>query len=97
MADEMVDDAFLGLRCFKQKMLVHPTVLEDKELQSIKVPALFVVGKNEKIYSAQKAVQRLKKVVPRIETEVIPGAGHDLTIVQAEMVNKKILKFLQQP
>ncbi len=94
---EMIDDAIIGLKCFKFKMLVHPTVLEDKELQSIRVPALFLVGENEKIYSAQKAVQRLNKVAPQIETEIIPNAGHDLTIVRAEMVNRKILEFLKQP
>ena len=94
---EMVDDAFIALRCFKFKMPVHPTVLEDEELQSIKVPTLFLVGENEKIYSAQKAIQRLNKVAPHIKAEVIPNAGHDLTIVQAEMVNRKVLEFLKQP
>jgi len=85
------------LRCFKFKMPVHPTVLEDEELQSIKVPALFLVGENEKIYSAEKAVQRLNKVSPQIRVEIIPNAGHDLTFVQADMVNKKVLEFLKQP
>jgi pimeloyl-ACP methyl ester carboxylesterase len=66
------------------------------ELKSIKVPTLYLVGEHEKIYSAQKAVQRLHKVAPQIKTEVIPDAGHDLTIVQAEMVNKKLLEFLKQ-
>jgi len=59
------------------------------------VPTLFLVGENEKIYSAKKAVQRLNEVAPQIETEVIPNAGHDLTIVQAEMVNRKVLEFLK--
>jgi len=97
LAEDMVDDAFMGLRCFKFKMPVHPTVLEDKELQSIAVPTFFLVGENEKIYSAQKAVQRLNDVAPQIETEVIPHAGHDLTIVQAERVNRKVLEFLKSP
>ena len=61
------------------------------------MPALYLVGENEKIYSAQKAIQRLHKAAPHIKTEVIPKAGHDLTIVQAEMVNTKILEFLKQP
>lgn len=97
LVEDMIDDAFMGLRCFKFKMAVHPTVLDDKELQGIKVPVLFLVGENEKIYSAEKAVERLSAVAPQIETEVIPEAGHDLTIVQSEMVNKKILEFLKQP
>jgi len=97
LVDDMIDDAFMGLRCFKFKMPVHPTVLEDKELESIKVPTLFLVGENEKLYPAQKAIQRLNKVAPHIKAEVIPNAGHDLTIVQAEMVNRKVLEFLKQP
>jgi pimeloyl-ACP methyl ester carboxylesterase len=97
MIEEEVDSAVMRLRCFKLNRLIKPTVLQDAELKSIKIPALFLVGENEKIYSAQKAIQRLHKVAPHIKAEVIPNAGHDLTIVQAEMVNAKILEFLKQP
>jgi pimeloyl-ACP methyl ester carboxylesterase len=96
MAEEMADDAFMALRCFKPKRMVYPTVLKDEELQSIKVPTLYLVGENEKLYSAQKAIQRLNKVAPLIKAEIIPNAGHDLTIVQAEIVNRKVLDFLKQ-
>lgn len=94
---EAVDDAMMGLKCFKFRMPVTPTVLEDDDLQSLKVSTLFLVGEHEKLYSAQKAVKRLNTVAPKIETEIIPNAGHDLTIVQAELVNKTILEFLKQP
>jgi pimeloyl-ACP methyl ester carboxylesterase len=77
--------------------MVAPTVLADEELQSLTMPALYLVGENEKIYSAQKAVQRLNRVAPQIKTEILPHSGHDLTIVQAEMVNRKVLEFLKQP
>ena len=93
---EEVDAAFLRIRCFKPTRLVYPTVLENEELQSINVPTLYLVGEHEKIYSAQKAIQRLHKVAPHIKTVVIPNAGHDLTIVQAEMVDTKVLEFLNE-
>jgi pimeloyl-ACP methyl ester carboxylesterase len=96
MAEEMADDAFMAMRCFKPKRMVYPTVLKDKELQSIEVPTLFLVGENEKLYSAHKAIQRLNKVAPHIKAEIIPNAGQDLTIVQAEIVNRKVLNFLKQ-
>ena len=70
------------------------TVLEDKALQRFRVPLLFLVGENEKIYSAQKAVRRLNRVAPQIKTEIIPQAGHDLWVVQADIVTRKILDFL---
>jgi pimeloyl-ACP methyl ester carboxylesterase len=97
LVEEAVDGMFLGLRCFKPKRLPNPTVLEDEELQSIKVPTLYLVGENEKIYSAQQAIQRLNDVAPHIRAEVILNAGHGLTIEQAEVVNGKVLEFLKQP
>ncbi len=92
--EEFIDEAYLAFRSFKPKRLVNPTVLKDEEWRRIKVPALYLVGENEKIYSARKAIQRLNEVAPQIKTELIPQAGHDLTIVQAEMVNNKVLGFL---
>lgn len=73
----------------------HVTVLNDDELKRVTVPTLFLVGEHEVLYPAQKAVQRLNSVAPQIKTEIITGAGHDLPIVQAEVVNQKILAFLQ--
>jgi pimeloyl-ACP methyl ester carboxylesterase len=96
MLEEEVDAVVMRMRCYKPIRLVNPTVLAGVELKSIKVPVLYIVGENEKIYSAQKAIQRLHKVAPQIKTEVIPDAGHDVSFVQAEMVNKKVLEFLKQ-
>ena len=85
----------MALRSFKAKRLVNPTVLTDRELQSIKVPAIYLVGGNEKIYSAREAVQRLHAVAPNIKTVIIPNAAHDLTVVQSDLVNKEVLEFLK--
>jgi pimeloyl-ACP methyl ester carboxylesterase len=94
MLSGWVEDSFVAMRSFKPKRMVNPTVLRDEELQSIMVPTLYLVGANERIYSAQEAVERLNTVAPHIETEIIPRAGHDLTYVQAELVNGRILEFL---
>lgn len=93
-AENWVDHLDIGLRSFKPKMTVSPTVLSDEELRSLKMPVLFMVGENEKIYPPYEAVERLKSIAPQIKTEIISGAGHDLSVVQAEMVNQKILDFL---
>lgn len=95
--ENWVDHMDLGLRSFKPKMMVSPTVLSDEELKGFKLPVLFLVGENEKIYSPIEAVKRLKSIAPQIKTEIIPGAGHDLTVVQADLVNQLILEFLKQP
>ena len=76
--------------------MIVASMLTDKDLQSLKVSLLFLVGENEKIYSAQKAVQRLHRVAPQIKAEIIPHAGHDLWAVQADLVTRKILAFLDE-
>ena len=92
--DEIVADWEAAERCFQSLPTVRLPVISDRALQGLKVPTLFMVGENEKIYSAQKAVQRLNRVAPQIQAEIIPHAGHDLWIVQTEIVTSKILDFL---
>jgi pimeloyl-ACP methyl ester carboxylesterase len=93
--DALVEDAYLSIQSFKMTPPVNPVVLTDEQWQSIEVPALFLVGRNEKIYSASEAVERLNRIAPQIKTKIIPDAGHDLTLVQAKMVNQIILEFLK--
>ncbi len=54
--DEETESGFLAMQCFKPKPLVNPTVLTDEEWRSLRIPVLFLVGENEKLYAAQKAV-----------------------------------------
>jgi len=99
MVEAMADEFLVSVRCFERvnpKQSPPLTPLTDEELQSINVPTLFLVGENEVLYSAPKAIQRLNKVAPQIHTEVIPHAGHDLLLVQTEIVNQKILAFLAE-
>jgi len=93
---KMVDSLEISMQCFKPKRsVVRPTVLSDEELQRISALTLFMVGENEKIYSHLKAIDRLNRVAPLTTKEIIPNAGHDLFTVQAEMVNRKALEFLE--
>jgi pimeloyl-ACP methyl ester carboxylesterase len=95
--DEGVAGMVLAARCFKPTRGVWPTVLKDADFAALRVPTLYVVGEHEQQYSAQQAVQRLTKVAPDIKTAIIPDAGHDLTFVQAGLVTRTVLAFLQQP
>ncbi len=93
--EEEVDAAVVRVKCFKRIRFLNPTVLNDAQLQRIQMPALYLVGEHEKMYSASKAIQRLHQVAPHIQAEMIPDAGHALTIVQAEMVNSRVIDFLK--
>jgi pimeloyl-ACP methyl ester carboxylesterase len=94
LLDEWIDAGFLAVASYKPKRMVPLSVLTDEQWRSIAVPLLYLVGENEKIYPADRAVERLAAVAPHVQTEIIPGAGHDLSVVQAELVNRRVLEFL---
>jgi pimeloyl-ACP methyl ester carboxylesterase len=79
-----------------ERRLPMPPVWTDTEWGALSVPALFLVGEHETIYDARKAVRRLKRVAPQVTAEIIPGAGHDLTLAQADVVDLRILEFVKQ-
>ncbi len=94
--DEIVTDWAVAERCFGPLPAVPATVLQDQALAGLKVPSLFLVGENEKIYPALKAIERLNRVAPQIKTGLIPNAWHDLWMVQADAVTSAILDFLAE-
>lgn len=96
LMEQATDVAYLAIQSYKPRRMVPPDVLTDAELRSFAMPVLFAVGENEKLYSATEAVERLNEVAPKIETRIVPGAGHDFTMLQADRVNRIILDFLAE-
>jgi pimeloyl-ACP methyl ester carboxylesterase len=94
IADELIADTQVMIRCYARRPIVTPTTMSDEQLRSIRVPTLLLVGENETVGSASKAMRRVSTVAPQIKAELIPGAGHDLPIAQRELVIQKVLEFL---
>jgi pimeloyl-ACP methyl ester carboxylesterase len=90
----ITDLLFLNMSNMAPRKTPIPRVLTDNEWRGLKPPTLFLVGEHEVIYDAKKAVSRLRQVAPAVTAEIVPNAGHDLTIVQADAVNRRILEFL---
>lgn len=96
LVEDRIDYYEVAMKCFKLKTGVQPTVLTDAELQTLKMPILYLVGTNETMYDGKSAINRLNKVAQKIETELIKGTGHDLMFTHTELVNKRILEFLKK-
>jgi pimeloyl-ACP methyl ester carboxylesterase len=75
---------------------VWPRVFTDKELRSVSVPTLLLIGDREVIYDPRVAIGRATRLIPRIEVAIIPNASHFLTFDQSESVDARVLDFLKQ-
>ena len=59
----------------------------------MKVPVLLLVGDKERVLNSARALERARRLVPGINAEIIPGAGHALPIDQPAIVNARLLEF----
>ncbi len=71
-----------------------PTVYEDADLRSVSSPTLLLIGDQEKIYNLDRATRRARRLLPDVEIELIPNAGHMLIQEQPGVVNARVLSFL---
>jgi len=99
--DHMLEQMYLGFRYLRRRLMWEnytqnqPLVLPDDELRSIEVPTLLLIGEQEKAYDAAAALKRAKRLVPNLEGELIPRASHDMSVGQHDIVDKRILDFLE--
>ncbi len=93
--DSQVEEAYLGMRSFDLRQAAIPRVLSDEQLASIQPPMLFIVGEDEVLYPASDAIARLARVAPQVHTQLIRGAGHDLTWVKRAQMEEAVLTFLR--
>lgn len=87
----------LGTRHFRlNKSFVLPTTYKDEELRSVRIPTLLLIGQQEALCDPAAAVERAKRLIPDITTELIPEAGHGMPVSHHEVVDRRILPFLQE-
>jgi pimeloyl-ACP methyl ester carboxylesterase len=85
----------LGVEHFGGWMNVPiPTVFPDDALRRLDAPTLLLVGEHEIFYEPQKALKRARRLLPYLEAEMLPHAGHALSIEQPHIVNERMLQFL---
>ena len=90
----LIDQLSIGIKNYRPQRPLIPEVLADDELRSIAVPTLLLVGEKEVVYDPSNAVERAVRLIPGIEVEFIPGAGHAAPLDQPDAVNGSTLRFL---
>ena len=96
MPDERyVAQVALGARHFRyQKPPIFPTVFPDEDLRRIAVPTLLLVAAHEVLYTPGRALQRARALIPELEADIVPDAGHFVSMEQSELVDRRVLEFM---
>jgi pimeloyl-ACP methyl ester carboxylesterase len=79
-------------RC--QRPPVFPTVFPDEDLRAIAAPTLLLVAAREVLYNPRRALKRARRLIRDLEADVIPDAGHFVSMEHADIVDRRVLEFL---
>jgi len=93
----LIDLACLGVRHFRflpETARIMPSEFSDDELRGLHLPVLLLIGENEVIYDASKALARAQALLPDFEGELVPQSSHDMCASQHQIVDARVLDFL---
>jgi len=74
---------------------VMPSVFPAEDLRQIKNPVLMLIGDQDRL-NPPRVVNQAKQMIPQLEAEIIPNAGHLLSMEQPAQVDARILSFLME-
>ena len=77
------------------KSLLSMIPFSEDELKSIKIPVLVLIGDHD-IINNNDGIERAKKHIQTVETDVIKKSSHFLSFDRPEEVNKRVLQFLEK-
>jgi pimeloyl-ACP methyl ester carboxylesterase len=72
---------------------VMPCTFSDEELRRLSMPVLMLIGDHDRL-NPPRALERAKATIPLCEGEIIPQAGHLLSMEQPAAVDARVLEFL---
>jgi pimeloyl-ACP methyl ester carboxylesterase len=73
---------------------LFPRLYTREEFSQIEADVLLIIGSRERIYDPRAAIRSARKVIPRLEVDLVPEAHHIAALAQPERVSRRILEFV---
>jgi pimeloyl-ACP methyl ester carboxylesterase len=96
-AGPVLELTYLGLKHFRvplETLRVMPVMFPDDQLRAMRVPTLLLVGDHEVVSDPAMALARARRLFPDVQGELIPQCSHDMCFSQRQIVDARVLDFL---
>ncbi len=93
----LLDLMWVGGRSYRmppETRSLMPTQFSDEELRGLEMPVLLLIGDREVIYDPVKALARARRLVPHLESDLIPDCSHDMAVSHPPLISTRVLAFL---
>jgi pimeloyl-ACP methyl ester carboxylesterase len=98
--EPVLDLMHLGVKYFrmsKETMRVDrdaANLVSDDDLRHLRMPVLLLFGDDEVIYDAAEALARGRRLIPHLDSDLIPHCRHDMCVTRSRIVDARVLDFL---
>lgn len=65
------------------------------ELNKLDMPVLLMIGEDD-LFNSPKSLEKAKKILVDVDTMTVKNSGHFISVDQSEIVNQKVVDFLQK-
>ena len=86
----------LSTRTYRPSYRPQARPFTDDELRSTRVPALVLLAGRSTLLNPGKALRRANALIPGVRVEIVPGVGHGLPLEVPDVVNDRVLRFIDQ-
>ncbi|MGW2869399.1 alpha/beta fold hydrolase [Kitasatospora sp. NPDC001225] len=93
---EMIAPLMLAMRSYKPGGRPPARPFTDEELASIELPVLVLVGRRSALLRPRQVVERVTRLIPGVRAEIVEKAGHGLNLERPELVNERLLAFVER-
>ncbi|MFD8595328.1 alpha/beta fold hydrolase [Kitasatospora sp. NPDC059646] len=90
---EMLAPLMLGMRTWKPAARPAAPPFTDEELRRVALPVLALIGARSALLRPRRVLRRVTALIPHAQAEIVPGAGHGLTLERPDVVNARLLAF----
>lgn len=94
-AQPLLDLCVTGLRGFRGHAPL-PRRMSDRDLGAIHTPTSLLVGARSPVNDAARVAERVRHLIPDVQVEIVPDAGHTLPMEQPELFTDCVLRFVDQ-
>ncbi|MEV1329232.1 alpha/beta fold hydrolase [Micromonospora costi] len=92
-SDEQLAPVLQAARSWRTDRPAAPR-LEDDELRRVAVPVQLLIAGRSSLLHPARALARARTLIPGVRAEIVPGAGHGLSLERPDLVNRRILDFV---
>lgn len=91
-----IEVGMMDYKNMKGQKVIFAKAIPDRELNSIKISVMVLIGDKSVIYDPKKAIEKAKKTITNVRAEIIQNCSHSMNMEQADFINLMIHDFINK-